>query len=49
MENTNQNTWKDWVFSWPTYVIMGVALAALVDRTQILQPVLDKLLKKEQV
>jgi len=40
-------TWKDYVFSWPTYIVMGVALAFVVDKTQVLNPLFAKLWKEK--
>lgn len=36
LNNNKKTNWKDWVDWWPTYLVLGVAIAHLIDRTQIL-------------
>lgn len=48
MNNEQSTTWKDWVDWWPTYVILGVALASFVHKTKVLKSVTDKLFKREE-
>jgi len=35
-------TWKDYVFSWPTYIVLGMTLAYTIDKTQVLNPLLNR-------
>jgi len=47
MLNPTKN-WKDYVFSWPTYLILGIALTDLVIRTEVLQPLITKFCKEKE-
>jgi len=47
-ENTNQNNWKSYVDSWPTYIIIGISLGYLVHSTGITQKLITKLFKKDE-
>ena len=46
--NQPKTTWKDYVFSWPTYIVIGIALASTIDQTQVLKPLLNKFWKEEK-
>ena len=48
MNNNENNTWKDYVDWWPTYLVLGISLAYFVDQTGIVQKLTNKLLKKEE-
>jgi len=47
MQNQTNN-WKSYVDWWPTYLILGISLAYLVDQTGIVQKLSSKLLKKAE-
>jgi len=46
--NNNNSNWKSYVDWWPTYLILGISLAYLVDQTGIVQKLSNKLLKKAE-
>ena len=46
--NNNNSNWKSYVDWWPTYLILGISLAYLVDQTGIVQKLTNKLLKKAE-
>ena len=48
LPNQTKTTWKDYIFSWPTYLVMGIALAYTVDKTQVLNPLLAKFWKEKE-
>lgn len=47
-ENTNPKTWKDWVDWWPTYLIIGIALAHLVNKTEIVSKLKTKIFAEKK-
>jgi hypothetical protein len=46
MENQTNN-WKSYVDWWPTYLILGISVAYLVNRTKIVQKLTNKLFKNK--
>ena len=48
MNPENQNTWKSYVDWWPTYLMIGIALAYFVDETGIVQKLTTKLFTKKE-
>ncbi len=48
MNNETNTTWKDWVDWWPTYLIIGISLAHLVNKTQIISKLQEKLFNKKE-
>ena len=49
MNQENQiTTWKTWVEWWPTYIVIGISLAYLVDETGIVQKATTKLFSKKE-
>jgi len=48
MNPENQNTnWKSYVDWWPTYIVLGIALAHFVNQTGIVQKLTNKLFTKK--
>jgi len=45
--NKETNTWKSYVDWWPTYLMLGISLAYLVDQTGIVQQLSSKLFKNK--
>jgi len=41
------NNWKAYVDWWPTYLVLGISLAYLVDKTGIVQKLSAKLFSKK--
>jgi hypothetical protein len=46
MKPNNNNNWKSYVDWWPTYLILGVSLAYLIDQTGIIPKLTNKFWKK---
>ena len=42
----HENNWKSYVDWWPTYLVLGISLAYLVNQTGIISQLTNKLLKK---
>ena len=47
LPNQTKN-WKDYVFSWPTYLIIGIALTEVVISTKVFNPLITKFWKQKE-
>ena len=48
MNNETNNTWKDWVDWWPSYLMVGISLAYFVDKSEIISKLQEKLFTKKE-